>query len=316
MTKYKEIDIRKVKTISIQDRPSKLGIEDLAKPVSAGDSFRAFWESLPSVLESLNLNKLVQKIVKAIQSGKPVLMMMGAHVIKVGLSPIIIDFLKNNYIQGIALNGAGAIHDVELAYFGKTSEDVGEMIQDGRFGMAQETADILNGTIRDGLKQKLGFGEALGKRIVTDKPVNHPFSILGQAYQLGIPVTVHVALGTDIVHQHNSADGSAIGEASLRDFRIWTHLISRINGGGVVLLFGSTVVLPEVFLKALTVARNIHGDIKDFTTANFDMIRHYRPQENVIRRPMPEGEPGYTFVGHHEIMMPLLFAAVKEKLSD
>ncbi len=315
MTKYKEIDIQKVKTISIQDRPSKLRIEDLAKPISVGQSFRAFWDSLPSVLESQNLVKLVQEIVKAIRGEKPVLMMMGAHVIKVGLSPIIIDFLKNNYIQGIALNGAGAIHDVELTYFGKTSEDVGEMIQDGRFGMARETAEILNGTAQDAFKQKLGFGEGLGKRIVSDKPVNYPFSILGQAYQLGIPVTVHVALGTDIVHQHSSADGSAIGEVSLRDFRIWTDLISQINGGGVVLLFGSTVVLPEVFLKALTVARNIHGDVKDFTTANFDMIRHYRPQENVIRRPLPEGEPGYTFVGHHEIMMPLLFAAVKEKLS-
>ncbi|MBN2031475.1 hypothetical protein JW824_14675 [bacterium] len=315
MTQYKEIDIQKVKTISILDRKSKLDIKDLAKPVSAGKSFRAFWDSLPSVLESRNLDKLVQEIVKAIRHEKPVLMMMGAHVIKVGLSPIVVDFINNHYFRGIAMNGAGAIHDVELAYFGKTSEDVGETIRNGKFGMARETAEILNGTIRDARQNDLGFGEALGKRIVSDKPVHYPSSILGQAYQQGIPVTVHVAVGTDIVHQHSSADGSAIGEASLRDFRIWTHLISQINGGGVVLLFGSTVLLPEVFLKALTVARNIHGDIKDFTTASFDMIRHYRPEENLIKRPVQEGGQGYTLVGHHEIMMPLLFAAIKEKLA-
>ncbi len=316
MTKYKEIDVQKVKTISIQNRDYKLDVGDLAKPISAGKSFRAFWDSMPSVLESRNLNKLGQEIVKAIQCKKPVLMMMGAHVIKVGLSPLMVDFINNQYFQGIAMNGAGAIHDVELAYFGKTSEDVGETIKDGRFGMARETAEILNGTVLDARQNGLGFGEALGKRIVTDKPVNHQFSIFGQAYQQGIPVTVHVAVGTDIIHQHRSADGSAIGEASLRDFRIWTNLVSQIKDGGIVLLFGSTVVLPEVFLKALSVARNVHGDIKNFTTANFDMIRHYRPQENVIRRPVLEGGQGFGFVGHHEIMMPLLFAAVKEKLAD
>ncbi len=317
MTKYKEIDLQKVKTISIKNRRNKLDIEieHLAEPVSAGSSFRAFCKSLPSVLASRDLNELVQKIVYAIQNKKPVLIMMGAHVIKVGLSPIVIDFMKYNYFQGIALNGAGAIHDVEMAYFGKTSEDVGKTIKDGRFGMVRETAEIMNETICNAHENGLGFGEALGKRIVTDRPVNHGLSILGQAYQSEIPVTVHVALGTDIVHQHLSANGSAIGETSLHDFRIWTHLISQINEGGVVLLFGSAVILPEVFLKSLTVARNIHGDIKDFTTANFDMIRHYRPQENVIQRPVQNGGKGFAFVGHHEIMMPLLFASVKEKLA-
>ena len=317
MTKYKEIDIRKVKTISIKNRQNKLdiGIEHLAEPVSAGSSFHAFCESLPSILASRDLNELVQKIVYAIQQNKPVLIMMGAHVIKVGLSAIVVDFVKKGYLQGIALNGAGAIHDVELAYYGKTSEDVGETIKDGRFGMARETAEIINETIHDAHENGLGFGEGLGKRIVTERPVNYELSILGQAYQSEIPATVHVALGTDIVHQHLSVNGSAIGETSLRDFRIWAHLVSQINGGGVVLLFGSAVILPEVFLKALNVARNIHGAIDDFTTASFDMIRHYRPQENVIQRPTQNGGKGFSFIGHHEIMMPLLFASVKEKLA-
>jgi len=316
MSRYREIDIRKVKTTSIKNRKSKVEVEQLAKPVVQGSRFHVFWESLPSVLASRDLGELVSRIVRAIHSEKPVLVMMGAHVIKVGLSPVIVDLLEKGAIQGVALNGAGVVHDVELAYFGKTSENVAAFLKDGTFGMAEETAEIVNGALRKSRGEGLGFGEALGRRIGEDKPRYFNLSILGQAHRLGIPVTVHVALGTDVVHQHASADGAAIGEMSLRDFRIWIHLVSRIGNGGVVLLFGSSVVLPEVFLKALTVARNVKGDVKNFTTASFDMIRHYRPQVNVVERPTQDGGKGYTFIGHHEIMIPLLAVALKEALAE
>jgi len=315
MSRYREFDLKKIKTTSIRQRKSKIEVSQSAQPVSPGDSFVHFWESLPDVLAGRDLRHLVEAIVRAVDSKKPVLVMMGAHVIKVGLSPVINDLVENGIIQGLAMNGAGAIHDVELAYFGRTSEDVSRSLKNGRFGMARETAELLNHTVQNGNKKELGFGEALGKRIVEDHPEHHDLSILGRAYQRDIPVTVHVAMGTDIVHQHPSADGNAIGEASLRDFRIWTDGVSRIGNGGVVLLFGSSVILPEVFLKALTVARNVVGDITHFTTANFDMIRHYRPCVNLVDRPTREGGEGYTVMGHHEIMIPLLAAAVKEGLA-
>jgi hypothetical protein len=316
MTKYKEIDMRKLKTYSIHNRESIVAAGQLAKTVDPGSRFSTFLESLPSTLEAENLKKLVADICRAIHIHKPVLWMMGAHVIKVGLSPIIIDLMKCGVIQGIALNGAGAIHDLELAFFGKTSEDVESFLKDGRFGMVSETAELLNTTIQKGKEMELGFGEALGKRILEDGPEYNQFSILGQAYQLDIPVTVHVALGTDIVHQHPSADGASIGELSLRDFRIWCQLVRGIGEGGVVLVIGSAVILPEVFLKALTVARNSHGPVNAFTTANFDMIRHYRPRMNVIERPTQDSGRGFTFLGHHEIMIPLVAAAIKETLQN
>jgi len=315
MSKYKEMNLGRIKPTSIKTRKSKVGIESFASPLPPDSSFDTFWKSLPRVLAGQDLHELVKHIILAVHSKKPVLVMLGAHVIKVGLSPIIVDLFKYGVIRGIALNGAGAIHDVELAYFGKTSEDVSSSLKDGQFGMARETAEILNQTIAESKEKMLGFGEALGRRIVREKSVHLDLSILGQAYQSGIPVTVHVALGTDIVHQHPSADGCRIGETSLRDFRIWAHLVSQIGNGGVVLLFGSSVILPEVFLKALTVARNIGGEISHFTTANFDMIRHYRPQVNMVERPTQDGGKGFTFIGHHEIMVPLLVAAVKEELA-
>lgn len=314
MSRYDEIDIGRVKTVSLKRRESKVEVAQLSDPVDPGSSFRFFWESLPRVLAGDDLRGLVAKIVDAVRTGRPVLVMMGAHVMKVGLNPVVVDLLERGVVQGIALNGAGAIHDVELTYFGKTSEDVTSSLKTGMFGMAKETADIINETVRDGREQGLGFGEALGKRIAEDKPAHSGLSVLGQAYRLGIPVTVHVALGTDIVHQHPSADGAAVGALSLRDFRIFARLVSQIGDGGVGLLFGSTVVLPEVFLKALTVARNVTGRVKNFTTASFDMIRHYRPRVNVVERPTIDGGKGYTFVGHHEIMIPLLAAAIKEEL--
>jgi hypothetical protein len=235
-------------------------------------------------------------------------------VIKVGLNPVIIDLMGKGVIQGIAMNGAGTIHDVELAYFGQTSEEVSDSLDEGLFGMAQETGDLINQTTHHAYEKKWGLGEAIGERILREKPEYYNISLLAHAYQLDIPVTVHVALGTDIVHQHPSANGAAIGEVSLRDFRIWAELVSRLNEGGVLLLFGSSVILPEVFLKALTVARNVKGRVNHFTTANFDMLQHYRPTMNVIQRPTQKGGKGYQFTGHHEIMIPLLAAAIKHHL--
>jgi len=315
MSKYQEIDLSRVRTVSVRGRKSKVRKEDSAGCVEPGATFADFWKSLPSILAAGDLKVLVERIAAAVKSRKPVLLLAGAHVIKVGLSPVIVRLMEEGILKGIALNGAGAIHDAELAYFGHTSEDVSTALRDGRFGMAKETADLLNRTVAEGCGEKLGFGEAMGRRILADSPPNVRLSLLAQAYRLNIPVTVHVAPGTDIVHQHPSADGAAIGEASLRDFRIFAELVSRLHDGGVALLFGSAVILPEVFLKALTVARNIHKRVDHFTTANFDMIRQYRPTVNVVERPTLDGGTGYQFTGHHEILFPLLAAAVLETLA-
>ena len=315
MSRYPEIDISRVKTLSVKGRPSKLNAEQLASPLPVGGSFADFLGSLPQTLAAKDLTALVADLVEARRLGKPVILMMGAHVIKVGLGPLIIDLLSRGLINAIAVNGAVAIHDTELAAFGKTSEDVAEMIRDGRFGMSQETAALLNGAADEAAKRGMGLGEALGARLIADRAPHLEYSVLAQAFRAGVPVTVHVALGTDIVHQHPGAHGAAIGEASLRDFRILAEQIRHLHDGGVALLWGSAVVLPEVFLKALTVARNVAGPVERFVTAGFDMIPHYRPQVNVLERPIQNGGRSYRFTGHHELMVPLLVAAWKEALA-
>jgi len=315
MSRYSEIDLSRVKTLSVSGRESKLDTAQMATPLPDDVDFRTFFERLPRTLAAADLHKLVDDLVAARQKKKPVLVMMGAHVIKVGLGPLLVDWMKRGLIQGIAMNGAGAIHDTELAFFGKTSEDVAHYLKDGRFGMSKETAALLNDTITSASASKLGFGEAIGRRIVEEQAEYGALSLFGQAYALGVPVTVHVAMGTDIVHQHPNANGAAIGETSLRDFRIFARLVQDLNQGGVTLLFGSTVILPEVFLKALTVARNVHGPVENFTTAVFDMIRHYRPKMNVLDRPTQDSGRSYQFTGHHEIMIPLLAAAWQSALS-
>ncbi len=314
MSKYHELDLGKARTTSIRGRKSRVHLERFASPADPQQSFSLFYNSLPRLLAVQDLDALVESVAKAGKEGKPVLHLLGAHVVKTGLSPVIIDLMEYGCVQGIAMNGAGAIHDMEIAYFGKTSEDVASGLSDGSFGMSRETSELLNGTAREAHKNKMGFGEALGVRLAREKPPGLAQSILGQAFVRDIPATVHVALGTDIVHQHPDACGEAIGDATLRDFRIFAELVSRLNGGGVALLFGSAVVLPEVFLKALTVARNIKGKVTGFTTASFDMIRHYRPDANVVRRPIQGGGQGYSFIGHHEIMIPLFAAAVKNRI--
>lgn len=315
MSRYTEIDLSKITPLSVKTRPSKLDSAQLARPLPPGSSLASFLDSLPKTLAAQDFHALVRDLVTAKRSGKPVIVMMGAHVIKVGLGPLIIDLLTQGLLDAIAVNGAVAIHDAELACFGRTSEDVAEMLRDGRFGMSKETAELLNGAADKAADQGLGLGEALGARLLDEKAPHADHSVLAQAYRLGVPVTVHVALGTDIVHQHPGAQGAAIGEASLRDFRILADRVRQLHGGGVAMLWGSAVVLPEVFLKALTVARNVAGPVDSFVTANFDMIRHYRPQVNVLERPTQNSGRSYRFTGHHEIMIPLLAAAWKEALA-
>jgi hypothetical protein len=315
MSRHPEIDLGRIRTVSIRSRRSKVRAGECAAAPAPGASFRRFWEGLPDVLASRDLKALTARVASAARRRKPVLFLAGAHVIKTGLNPVVVRLMERRVITGVALNGAGAVHDAELAYFGRTSEDVAETLRDGRFGMARETAALVNGAASEAAARGWGLGEALGRRILADAPPHAASSLAAQAARLGVPLTVHVALGTDIVHQHPSADGAAIGEASLRDFRIFCRLVARLHRGGVVLLFGSAVVLPEVFLKALTVARNVAGPVDRFFTASFDMVRHYRPRVNVVERPVRDGGEGYSFVGHHELMLPLLATAVLEALS-
>jgi hypothetical protein len=318
MTHYQKIDLNKVKTYSIKGRKSKSQIENFGKPVGSDKDVSSFLKSLPKCLKADDFKKLLNSIIKAKRMGKPIIFMFGAHVIKCGLSPILIDLMKNDFISLLATNGAGAIHDFEIAFWGKTSEEVEESIQDGSFGMAFETAEIFNKVSSLAQKENMGLGEAIGKKIWEREAKFRKYSLLGNAFKLRIPVTVHVAFGTDIVHQHPNFDPSATGTATHTDFKILTNEVSKLNNGGVVLNFGSAVILPEVFLKALSVARNIKGKarpdegrIEKFTTANFDMIQHYRPNLNLVLRPTQKSGQGFSFSGHHEIMLPLLAWALK-----
>jgi hypothetical protein len=313
MMKRERVDLSKIRTIPLNARKCKVCVADFAKVMKKGGSFKDFYESLPNILASQNLQTVVDAVVKAHKGGKTVIFMMGAHVIKCGLSPLVIDLMKRGVVKAVALNGAGVIHDTEIAMIGRTSEDVGEAILDGSFGMAKETASFINEAINEGFKSGLGIGEAVGECISRDKLPNKEFSILAQGYELDIPVTAHVAIGTDIIHQHPSANGAAIGEGSLLDFRNFVYSLSSLEEG-VVINFGSAVILPEVFLKAVTVARNLGHKLERFTTANFDMINQYRPYQNILSRPTSKGGKGYNITGHHEIMMPLLYRSIIEKL--
>jgi hypothetical protein len=308
------INIHKVKTYSIKKRYSKVEIGDFAKIPAKGASFARFYKSLPYILKAKDFSAVVEAIVKAHKKRKAVILMCGAHVIKCGLNPVIIELLKRKIITCIALNGACVIHDFEIAFHGKTSEDVGENLKDGKFGMGRETADFINNAVNEGVLEGLGFGQALAGNIAAAKLPYKNLSLLYNAYKYKVPVCVHVAIGTDIIHQHSSFNGSRTGEGSTRDFYQLTESIRGLNNGGVVLNFGSAVILPEVFLKALNLARNLGFKVKDFTTTTFDMIHHYRPSQNVVARPVQSGGRGFYIIGHHEIMLPLLAQAVLEKI--
>jgi len=307
------IDLRKIKTIPLNVRKCKVSINDFARLSRKGGTFKDFYDSFPRILASQNLRSLADAIVAAHNKNKMVILMMGAHVIKCGLSPLVIDLMERGVVKAVALNGAGIIHDTEIAMIGRTSEDVGEGIVDGTFGMAKETASFINQAINSGFAKGIGIGEAVGANIVKSKLPHRELSILAKGYSLDVPVTAHVAIGTDIIHQHPSANGEAIGEGSLLDFRNFIYSVSKLEGG-VAMNFGSAVILPEVFLKALTVARNLKYNVKVFTTANFDMINQYRPHQNILSRPTSMGGRAYNIIGHHEIMMPLLYRSIIEKL--
>jgi hypothetical protein len=312
LSKFPQIDLSQVKTYPVQQRHSKVHREEIAQPFRRGDFFETFYHSLPNILAAKDLRELVQHIINAKENGKPIIVMMGAHVIKVGLSPVLIDLMRKGFITCLAMNGAGVVHDAELALLGQTSEEVAEGLADGTFGMARETGEFINQAVVKGRAKELGFGEAVGEAIVAMQTEGARLSLLAIAHTLNLPATVHVAIGTDIIHQHPSADGAAYGELSFRDFKIFTAQVAKINEGGVVLNLGSNVLMPEVFLKALTIARNVAPPVNNFFTANFDMFNHYRPRVNVVQRPTMQGGKGYNFIGHHEIMIPLLAAALKE----
>ncbi|MDZ7265678.1 MAG: hypothetical protein ONB16_13975 [candidate division KSB1 bacterium] len=316
MSAYEEIDLKKISTYSIANRASKVQITDFAQPYRAGSSMQQFLSSLPEILKASDFHQLIDAIVAAHRADKQIILMMGAHVIKCGLSPLIIQLLEAGIIRSVALNGAAIIHDTEVARWGLTSEDVAEALNDGSFGMVRETIDFLNAALAKGRRDQLGLGEAVGKAIAESDATNLSWSILAAGYRLKIPITVHVAIGTDILHQHPGTDGATLGELSHRDFRIFCAQVAKLTAGSVVLNVGSAVILPEVFLKALTVARNLGHPAHGFVTANFDMIRHYRPEVNIVHRPTQTGGKGYIFTGHHEIMIPLLTAAIIEALSN
>jgi len=310
------ININRVKTYSIKNRRSKVELAYFAKPPARRKSFLGFYDSLPNILKAKEIRAVVNAIAVARKKKKTVIFMAGAHVIKCGLNPIVIELIKKKVITCIALNGAGIIHDFEIAFGGKTSEDVGEGLKTGKFGMARETADFLNCAVKEGVSSGSGLGYAVAEKISNSKLRYKNLSLLCNAYKNKVPVCVYVAIGTDIIHQHPSFDASLTAEGSLRDFYLLVENICALNEGGVVLNFGSAVILPEVFLKALNLARNLGYKVKNFTTANFDMIYHYRPLQNVVSRPVEAGKSGsgHYIIGHHEIILPLLAQAIIEHI--
>ncbi len=307
------LDLSGLSTYSLFERPSKVSVSDFASPLAPGMNIKAFFRALPSQLAASDLLELADSIATAVRNGRKVIVTMGAHVIKVGLNPILIQLMEQGIISAIAMNGACIIHDTETAMAGKTSEDVGAVLGDGSFGAARETGEFLNQAIKEAHETGRGLGQTVGKKLLEqDFPYNR-VSLLAQAARLGIPATVHVAVGTDIIHIHPSASGEATGAASHVDFRIFARLVTGLKEG-VLVNIGSAVLMPEVFLKALTLARNLGYDVTRLTTANFDFIRQYRPITNVVNRPTMEGGKGFNITGHHEIMIPLLAAAVLEAL--
>jgi hypothetical protein len=309
MGRYPEADLSRLAVGSVASRPTKVRVEDFARPLEPAAA-RAVIDSLPDQLAARALREVIARVVRAHRDRRPVVAMCGAHVIKVGVSPCLIALIERGVITHLALNGAGAIHDVEIARAGRTSEDVEAQLHAGRFGMVDETGDFMADAAREGAARGEGLGEAYGRALAELGAPHLDASLLAAAFQRGIPATVHVALGTDTIHHHPRCDGAVLGETSLRDFRILAATLAEARGA-VVLNLGSAVILPEVFLKALSVARNLGADLGGLTTLNLDQIQHYRPRVNVVERPTRgPGAAGFSLIGHHEIMVPLLAAAV------
>jgi hypothetical protein len=308
---YEEFDLSGVKTYPLESRKSRAHVADFAKPYQAGAGVRGLLASLPSALAAADFNAVVGAIGAARRGGRAVIWGLGAHVIKTGLSPVLVDLMERGFVSAIATNGAGIIHDFEVALAGSTSEDVDAGLGPGQFGMAEETGTLLNNAINDGASAGLGFGQAVGRFLCERHPQYERYSIAASAWRLQIPLTVHVAIGTDITHMHPLASGAAIGEASLRDFRYFTSAVAHLERG-VYLNCGSAVVLPEVFLKAVALARNQGRSLDGLTTVNLDFLRQYRPLTNVVSRPTAGVGRGYAITGHHELIIPLLAAALIE----
>ncbi len=309
----RELDFSRLRRTSLRSRKSKVSFRGSAVPVRKGMSFSAFLSGLPDYLAAKDFRTVVDAVVRAKRRGAPVLLGIGAHFIKVGLSPLLLQGLSDRIFDGIAMNGAGVIHDVELALAGKTSEDVESHLADGSFGMARETARFIQEALAAGVGEGLGFGAAVGKAIAGSRAPHRRRSLLAGAWMRKVPVTVHVCVGADVTHMHPETDGAAMGEASLRDFRSFCGLVARLQGG-VYLNVGSAVVLPEVFLKAVSVARNLGNPLSRITTVNMDFQKLYRPDANVVSRPVRGGGRGVHLIGPHEILFPLLMAAVAERI--
>jgi hypothetical protein len=310
------VDLSRVRTIPLRSRANKVALERFAKPPRPNRTCAEFVASLPGILAGGDFRSVVEAIVAARRRGRPVIFGLGAHVVKCGLNPVLIDLMRRGVITALAMNGAGAIHDFELALVGETSEDVASGLHEGTFGMVRETGELINRAVsRVAERRDEGMGALLGDELLGLEAPNLDYSLLATARRLHIPLTVHVAIGTDIVHMHGSADGAAIGKATFNDFRLLAAAVTELSGG-VYLNMGSAVLLPEVFLKAFTVAQNLGAALHDFVTVNMDMIHHYRSGENVVRRPPQVGGKGYNLLGRHEIMVPLLAQAVVDLLGE
>ena len=309
--KYRPIDLKKVKTYSAKKRETRVTTASFARPLDKNASFAKFLDALPHFLAADALRGSIKAIVLAHKKRRPVIIGLGAHVIKVGLNPLLIDLMKRGIVTGLAMNGAGAIHDFEIATFGRTSEDVAVGLETGMFGMVEETMRDMNSGVKgNGIRDTRGMGERIGDKLVKMKAPYANLSLLFNAVKMNLPATVHVAVGTDTIHMSPHVDAAALGEATFTDFRLLCSMIGDLEGG-VYINLGSAVILPEVFLKALTVARNAGHKVKNFTSINMDMIQHYRPRQNVLSRP---GGEAYSLTGHHEIMLPLLYQGISESV--
>ncbi|HOI93931.1 MAG TPA: hypothetical protein PK250_04415 [Syntrophobacter fumaroxidans] len=312
---WKPLDFEGLKTGSLKDRPSKVALDDFGRAWIPGESFAAFLDKLPRILASEQLRLAAAAFATAVEAGRTVILGMGAHPIKVGLNPILVDAIERGLLSGLALNGAGIIHDVEVALAGKTSEDVAAHLDGGTFGTARETAEFIHGAVASAYRKgSIGLGKAVGLRLMEENAPYARLSVLAAAARRDIPVTVHVAVGTDIIHMHPAMDGAATGALSHLDFRLFCRLVTTLKEG-VFINLGSAVILPEVFLKAVSVARNMGFPLEGITTINMDFQRQYRTQANVVERPTMRTGTGIALIGHHEIMLPLLIAAVLERLS-
>jgi hypothetical protein len=306
---------RTPRTYPIGTRHFKVSVDAFASRPSETDSFADFWNGLPHLLAADSLREVVAAIRSARERKRPVVFAFGAHVLKVGLAPVVIDLMRRGFVTALATNGASGIHDFEIAFHGKTSEDVGSVLLDGEFGMSRETGVGVFRALRAGRRKGWGYGRALGEAIARSRYPYRELSLFAAAAGAGLPITVHVAIGTDTLAQHPGMDGALVGEMSARDFSLIQKTVASLGDGGVWINAGSSVILPEVFLKALSLSRNLGHDVRDFTTVDLDMIRHYRPQENVLKRPILAGGRSYAITGHHEILVPLIAQALVSGLS-